>query len=103
VAAGRAPRTAIGITADHRLFLVTVDGRQPHHSIGMTLWELAQFMVQLGCQEAVNLDGGGSTTFVVRGRVVNRPSDGRERPISNIIAVIENQATLTVAAGNSRS
>ena len=72
---GRHPRTVAGWDGSGRVLLVTVDGRQPAHSIGMTLPELADFMVGLGAVEALNLDGGGSTTMVVAGQVVNLPSD----------------------------
>lgn len=82
----RAPRTAIGWQADGTILLAVVDGRQPQWSVGMTLAELAELMRDLGCQEALNLDGGGSTTMVVRDRVVNRPSDATgERPVSDAI------------------
>lgn len=85
----RHPRTAVGFSADSSLvFLVTVDGRQPGYSEGMTLLELAVFLVDLGVQQALNLDGGGSTTMVIHGKVVNRPAeDGQERPIANGIIV----------------
>lgn len=73
--AGRHPRTIIGWTAEGEALLVTVDGRQPGYSEGMSLAEAADLMVELGAVEALNLDGGGSTTFVVRGSVVNLPSD----------------------------
>jgi len=76
------PRTAVGLKSDALLFVV-VDGRQPGYSEGMTLFELAEFLRNAGCTDALNLDGGGSTTLWVRGAVVNRPSDGRERPIAN--------------------
>lgn len=78
------PRTAVGFN-EQKLFFVTVDGRQPGYSVGMALPELAELMVSLGCQEAMNLDGGGSTTLLVRGQVVNRPSDQRERPVANAL------------------
>lgn len=71
----RHPRTLAGWTADGTRVLVTVDGRQPGYSGGMTLTEAADLMLSLGATEAINLDGGGSTTFVVGGAVVNRPSD----------------------------
>ena len=67
----RHPRTAVGWNAGGDIWLVTVDGRQAGTSEGMTMRELADFMISL----AINLDGGGSTTFVVRGAVANRPSD----------------------------
>ncbi|HUR48401.1 MAG TPA: phosphodiester glycosidase family protein [Acidimicrobiales bacterium] len=72
---GRHPRTVAGWDAAGRVLLVTVDGRQPGHSIGMTLPELGEFLVGLGAVEALNLDGGGSTTMVIAGQVVNLPSD----------------------------
>lgn len=84
--APRHPRTAIGYN-DAQIMLVMVDGRQPGWSIGMTLPELACLMQELGCTDALNLDGGGSTTAWVRGKVVNRPSDGRERLIANGVLV----------------
>jgi exopolysaccharide biosynthesis protein len=73
---------------------VTVDGRQRPYSDGMTLRELAEFFLQLGVSAAINLDGGGSTTLVVRDpsgvpRIANRPSDREgERPVANALAVV---------------
>ncbi|HVE63756.1 MAG TPA: phosphodiester glycosidase family protein [Mycobacteriales bacterium] len=84
----RHPRTASGVTRDGTTLLVTVDGRQPGHSLGLTLAEMTELMVGLGAVEAVNHDGGGSSTFVMRGRVVNRPSDGRERLVTNSWVVV---------------
>jgi hypothetical protein len=76
----RHPRTAVGISEDRStLYVVVVDGRQPGVSVGMTLHELAGFLASLGAHEAYNLDGGGSSTFVVDDQVMNHPSDGRER------------------------
>lgn len=80
----RHPRTAVGRTAQNDLWFVAVDGRQPM-SAGASLEELATIMRGLGCTDAVNLDGGGSTTLAIFGQVLNRPSDGRERKISNAI------------------
>lgn len=88
IAGSRAPRTALGITADRRLLIVTVNGRQQGVSVGMTLEELAELMIELGAVEAMNLDGGGSTTMVIRNRVLNIPSDGTERPVSNALVII---------------
>lgn len=71
------PRTAIGYTADRKLILVTVDGRQPGVSEGMSLSKLAELMLELGCVQALNLDGGGSTTMGIADpepRVLNTPS-----------------------------
>lgn len=86
----RHPRTAVGISRDStKVYLVTVDGRQPGYSVGMTLYELAEFMIDLGCYHALNLDGGGSTTMVINGKVVNKPSDQTgERPVTNALLVI---------------
>jgi exopolysaccharide biosynthesis protein len=82
----RHPRTAIARLADGRLLLVVVDGRQPYHSLGMTLPELAVTLNALGATDAINLDGGGSSTLVVRGTVVNLPSDeGGERAVSDAL------------------
>ena len=78
----RHPRTAVGRTAQGEILWITVDGRQPH-SQGATLSELAQILARYGAVEAINLDGGGSTTLVVRNLIVNSPSDGVERPVSN--------------------
>jgi exopolysaccharide biosynthesis protein len=88
VAGGRAPRTAIGVNAEGHLLLVTVDGRQPGYSIGMTLIELAKLMQDLGAKNAINLDGGGSTEIVIAGEIANRPSDGRERPVGDALLLI---------------
>jgi hypothetical protein len=81
----RHPRTAIGIKADGKtVVMVTVDGRQPGRSTGINLTELARLMQELGCVEALNFDGGGSTSMVVGGRLANHPSDGDgARPVSN--------------------
>jgi hypothetical protein len=84
----RHPRTAVGWRADGLLVLVTVDGRQPPKSVGMTIAELAALMIELSCVEALNLDGGGSTTMVINNRVVNHPSDqSGERPVSDALLI----------------
>jgi exopolysaccharide biosynthesis protein len=65
-----------------------VDGRQPELSVGMTLAELASLLIELGAVEAVNMDGGGSTAMVIRGRVVNSPSDlSGERAVGDALLV----------------
>ena len=94
VAAERHPRTAVAVTADRKVLLVTVDGRQQPYSDGMTLVELTALMTRLGVTDAMNLDGGGSTTMIVNGRYVNRPSDASgERPVSNALTVVGPSAT----------
>lgn len=87
---GKHPRTGVGITGKGKVIFVTVDGRQ-RRSKGMTLRGFALLFRRLGARWALNLDGGGSTTMVVRGRVMNRPSDGRERAVSSAIVVLPNR------------
>ncbi|HWR44352.1 phosphodiester glycosidase family protein [Sporomusa sp.] len=87
VAGGRAPRTALGLKADGNILVVVVDGRH-ENSIGMTLLELALFMQELGAQDAMNLDGGGSSEMVLNGKIVNKPSDGRERRVGDALAIM---------------
>jgi exopolysaccharide biosynthesis protein len=90
----RHPRTAVG-TADggRTLVLVVVDGRRPGVSVGMTLAELADLMLKLGCEHALNLDGGGSSTLVMRNpelnqlQVINQPSGGKQRAVANVLGV----------------
>lgn len=89
IASGRAPRTAIGYTREGYALMVTVDGRQPKHSVGCTLHELARLMIELGAIEAINLDGGGSSTMVVGGQAVNKVSGGTERYVSNVIGIFK--------------
>jgi exopolysaccharide biosynthesis protein len=104
------PRTAAGIDRDgHTLFLLVVDGRRPAYSAGLSLPQLADEMIRLGCNEALNLDGGGSSTLVMRDqktgdyRVVNRPSDGHdlliplslERPVADILGIRWNSHATT--------
>lgn len=82
----RHPRTALGWRQDGMVLLLTVDGRQPGRSVGMTIDELTALLSELGCIEAINLDGGGSTTMVIRHRIVNKPSDATgERPVSDAL------------------
>ena len=111
----RHPRTAVGYDSTaRRLLFVTVDGRQPGYSEGMTLRELAWLMGELGAHDALNLDGGGSTAMVVRHRgdsaglrLVNRPSDKEgERTVGNALVVIRTPSLwlppLTGGAGRNR-
>ena len=68
--------------------MITVDGRQPGVSVGMTLQELAEYLLSIGAIDAMNLDGGGSTTMFLDGKVVNTPSDKEgERKVSDAIVV----------------
>jgi exopolysaccharide biosynthesis protein len=84
----RHPRTAVAKLKDSKFLMVTVDGRQPNVSVGMNLNELAEMLLELGAADAMNLDGGGSTTMFVKDKVVNLPSDKTgERPVSDVILV----------------
>ena len=89
----RHSRTMIGVTADNKVVSCVVDGRQSPFSAGGSMHELAQIMLEAECVTAINLDGGGSTTFGARPegedsfRVINRPSDGSERSISSGIII----------------
>jgi exopolysaccharide biosynthesis protein len=88
----RHPRTAIGIKADGKVILLTVDGRQ-ENSAGMSLHELTNTMRWLGCVSAINLDGGGSTTLWIKEGIVNYPSDNKkwdhegERKVANVVII----------------
>jgi exopolysaccharide biosynthesis protein len=87
-ATDRHPRSAIARLDSGKLLLVTVDGRQPGISIGISLSMVADLLLEFGAVEAVNLDGGGSTTMFVHDRVVNQPSDQTgERPVSDAILI----------------
>jgi hypothetical protein len=80
----RHPRTAIGFNQDStKVYFVVVDGRQAGFSVGMSLYEMAAFMKDVGIAHAVNLDGGGSSSIVVWNSQMNSPSDGSERSVSN--------------------
>jgi exopolysaccharide biosynthesis protein len=82
----RNPRTAAGIREDGSLVLVVVDGRNPEHSIGASIPEMAGLMRHLGAIDAINLDGGGSSAMVVNGELVGIPSDMTdERAVSDAI------------------
>ena len=85
----RHPRTVIGSDAQGAIWLVTVDGRNPEISLGMSFTELQRLARRLGLRSALNLDGGGSTTMWVGGRIVNTPSDaGGPRKVSDAILVV---------------
>ncbi len=88
----RHPRTAAGVSTDGKtLILLTVDGRQPGVSVGATLPEMADLMIELGAHDAVALDGGGSTSFYLKRAdgtlLTNKPSDGHWRPVANHLGV----------------
>lgn len=83
---GRNPRTAIGYTEDNNLVLVAVDGREGS-SVGLTLVELAKLMKILGCTNAINLDGGGSTVMYIKGQIVNHPHQPGGIALSNALVI----------------
>jgi hypothetical protein len=88
----RNPRSAIGWNHES-VFFVVVDGRQPGLSVGMSLRELADYMIKLGCLEAMNLDGGASSTLWVYGQVMNSPSSRRERSMANALVLTKKEKT----------
>ena len=94
-ASDRHPRTAVGFSQDSTtVFFFTVDGRQTGYSVGMSLYELADYMLEWSVWEGINLDGGGSTTMVVRGQVVNSPSDASgERTVANSLLAVSTAPT----------
>ena len=98
----RHPRSAVGLSADSRtLYLIAVDGRQEPHSRGVTLGELANIFIQFGAHNAINLDGGGSTSLVIKDpatgvfAIANQPSDAStlklplriERPVVDVVGI----------------
>ncbi len=84
----RHPRTIIGNFANGDIFFWVIDGRQPGWSRGATLEDVQIKLLRLGAIDAYNLDGGGSSTMVFKGKVINRPSDGRERAVvTNFVAM----------------
>jgi exopolysaccharide biosynthesis protein len=90
-----APRTFVGLSEDNKkCFLFVIDGRQEGYSFGMRLEDVATLCKGAGCYNAINLDGGGSSTFVVKDKtgnfkVLNKPSDGELRPVINGLIVIK--------------
>jgi hypothetical protein len=91
----RHPRTVVGLNAARtRLVLLIVDGRKPGIAVGMNYDELGAEMLRLGCHQALNLDGGGSSVMAVRDvangkySLLNQPTDGRERPVASVLGVV---------------
>lgn len=91
------PRSAIGYTADGKLILMVVDGRSSGR--GATLPDMAKLMLDLGAVEAINLDGGGSSTMVVNNTLINRPSDGTERRVATAILLMPKSTRDTGTSG----
>ncbi|MGI6606355.1 MAG: phosphodiester glycosidase family protein [Peptococcia bacterium] len=82
------PRTIIGEYANGDLIMIVVDGRQSDWSSGVTLERLIDKLIELGVKEGYNLDGGGSSTFIYQNEVLNRPSDGKLRPVVTNIVIM---------------
>ena len=97
----RASRTAIGITEDGKVVMMVLDGRQLPRSAGGAMEEIAQIMLEAGCVDAVNLDGGGSTTYLSKPagsdeiQLVNTPSDGYARSVATSLVAVSTAAPST--------
>ncbi len=97
----RASRTAIGITAEGKVVMMVLDGGQLPRSAGGAMEEIAQIMLEAGCVEAVNLDGGGSSTYLSKPagkddiELVNVPSDGYDRSVATSLVAISTSAPST--------
>jgi hypothetical protein len=92
----RHPRTVVGLDATGtKLILLVVDGRKPGVAVGMSYEELAQEMFKLGCRQALNLDGGGSSVMAIRDpgseqmKILNKPTDGHERAVADVLGIEE--------------
>jgi exopolysaccharide biosynthesis protein len=84
----RHPRTLAGVDDKGYIWLVAIDGRQPDRAVGMNFAELQRLCDRLHITDALNLDGGGSTTMVVKGEIKNKPSDAAgPRPVSDALIV----------------
>ena len=97
VLTNRDPRTVIGLKADGKVVMLTVDGRQPKYSAGFTGRELAEYVLSEGIINAAMLDGGASTEMIIHGEIVNKPSaGGQERPVGGgIIIQLKDDTALT--------
>jgi hypothetical protein len=84
----RHPRSAVGWNKEF-IFFVQVDGRLTNISVGMSISEFAAYLAKLGCENAMNLDGGGSSTLWFLGDIKNTPSEGRQRPAPNALVLVD--------------
>ena len=97
----RASRTAVGITKTGKVVFMVLDGRQEPVSCGGSMQEIAQIMLEAGCVDAINLDGGGSTTYVAKQEgddelsLINKPSDGFERSVSTSLMMVSTAPSST--------
>ena len=85
----RNPLTAVASKPNGRLLFVVVDGRRPGHSVGLSYVELSDFLRSIGANNAIAMDGGGSSTMVINGELVNKPSDGSPRGVTNALCVFQ--------------
>jgi exopolysaccharide biosynthesis protein len=81
------PRTAMGYTKDNKLIVLVVEGRNPGIAEGATLPQLAKILRDLGCVEALNLDGGGSSCMLVNGKETIQPSDKKQRAVPAVFII----------------
>ena len=96
----RHPRTVVGLNRGAtKMILLVVDGRKPGVALGMNCDELAAELLRLGCDDALNLDGGGSSVMAVRDpakdefKILNQPTDGRERAVANVLGISVDAST----------
>ena len=82
------PRTLMGYTKDNQLIIMVIEGRNPGVAMGASLLQAAQLMVELGCVEALNLDGGGSSCMLINGKETIRPSDKVERGVPGVFVIV---------------
>jgi len=87
ITAERHPRAALGVSREH-LIAVACDGRRTGVDAGLSMLELAELMLELGSETAINLDGGGSTTLVHRGHLLNRPYSSQDQPAPETRAIV---------------
>ena len=84
------PRTLMGYTKDNQLIIMVIEGRNPNIAEGATLLQAAQLMAGLGCTEALNLDGGGSSCLLINGKETIKPSDKSvQRPVPAVFIISE--------------
>lgn len=95
---GKNPRSAVGFRSDGTFIIVTVDGREKT-SVGMTLWELAKFMKEIGCEYAMNFDGGSSSAIYVKGKIANSAINREGISVSNALVVSESESRELQLAG----
>lgn len=101
---GTHPRTTIGLTNKDQFFITVIDGRQPDYSQGITITEQATLARELNAKYAIELDGGGSSSIVLRIddelQIMNKPSDGQLRPVSNAVLIVEKEARFEITNKN---